>query len=604
LFGKLALSHKKVHKYDDKQFLSVRQRINLMFKQKNNKFSTMVCAAALMIFAGTVPSYAASNEARAMEERMRAEAEAAAAQNVPMTSPSLTAPSPATEMDVMAEPATSPATVPTEIRTIDTPTPPASADELPLPGTSSSSERPRVERAEEEVVRPEPPRPVLQSTNPENLLNSRSAPGYVPGASERITTLRDAVAVGVLTNPQYEAVANNRRATDEELNQAQALYLPSIDMRADTGFEHTSNDPDRGRDVNEDLYRSQASLTLTQMLFDGFETKYENERQKHRVRSASHRVKETSEFLGLDVVESYIDVLRQRELLRIAVENTKQHEEILNQIMDGANAGRSTQADVEQTNARLASARATEANVRQALIGAENSYRRRLGEVPQPDLTRPVPPREQLQMTVDEEVKQAQTQSPTLDIFEADVNVAEAEYRGSSSTMYPQIDLQLGATTAHDTGGVEGTRDGASALVVANWNLYRGGGDVARQREFVYRYAQTKSQRNDASRTLENDVRQTWASREAAERRAQQFQAQAEANAKVVQAYKDQFNLDRRTLLDVLDAQNEWFVSRSNAINNDYLEMFAVYRLMALKGALLPVLDVSYPKEVNPADKS
>ena len=133
-------------------------------------------------------------------------------------------------------------------------------------------------------------------------------------------------------------------------------------------------------------------------------------------------------------------------------------------------------------------------------------------------------------------------------------------------------------------------------MLVANWNLYRGGGDEARIREHVYRHAQSKNDRNDVARSVESDVRQTWANMMAAGERSEAFRQQAEANAMVVQAYKDQFNLDRRTLLDVLDSQNEWFVSRSNAINNSYLEMFAVYRLLALRGSLLPAMGVPYPK--------
>jgi adhesin transport system outer membrane protein len=113
-----------------------------------------------------------------------------------------------------------------------------------------------------------------------------------------------------------------------------------------------------------------------------------------------------------------------------------------------------------------------------------------------------------------------------------------------------------------------------------------------------------KNERNDVARSIENDVRQTWANMMAAATKAIEFRKQAEANAMVVQAYKDQFNLDRRTLLDVLDSQNEWFVSRSNAINNAYLDVFATYRLLAIKGVLLPSLEIAYPKEVNPADKS
>ena len=151
-----------------------------------------------------------------------------------------------------------------------------------------------------------------------------------PRGTDRIVNLRDAVAVGVLTNPATESINNNRRATDEELQQAKALYLPSIDMSADGGFQ-TINSNTRGQPEGHfDRYRSQASLTLTQMLFDGFSTKYENERQYHRVRSAAHRVRESAEFSGLSIIEAYLDVLRQRELLAIADENLKMHNDIMN----------------------------------------------------------------------------------------------------------------------------------------------------------------------------------------------------------------------------------------------------------------------------------
>ena len=130
-----------------------------------------------------------------------------------------------------------------------------------------------------------------------------------------------------------------------------------------------------------------------------------------------------------------------------------------------------------------------------------------------------------------------------------------------------------------------------------NWNLYRGGADMARSREFIHRHQQSKEDRVKAARAVENDVRRTWASMVSAGERARQFAAQADANTEVVKAYRDQFNLDRRTLLDVLDAQNELFVSRSNTINAEFLEVFAVYRLLALKGALLPTLQVEYPRE-------
>ena len=419
-------------------------------------------------------------------------------------------------------------------------------------------------------------------------------------------SLQNAVSTGVATNPEYGVVASSRRATDEELEQGRALFYPSIDFRGDAGFEHSDDPATRGGidgDDEENLFRKEASLTLTQMLFDGWESKYEVQRQKARVVSSAERVRETAELVGLSIVESYLEVMRQRQLLVIARQNVADHIVILDQIKDGVDAGRSTQADNEQAKARLAAAKATEANTRQALRVGEAQYRALVGDQPG-QLELPMTPYDSLAADVEEEVEKALAYSPTLDIFSADIEVAHANALQTRSTFYPQLDLQLNARTGHDINGVEGRDTSASALVVMNWNLYRGGADMARSREFIHRHQQAKEFRTQAAREVENDVRQTWASMVSAGERARQFAAQADANTEVVKAYKDQFSLDRRTLLDVLDAQNELFVSRSNTINTEFLEMFAVYRLLALKGDLFPTLGVAYPRESEVASRN
>ncbi|MCB9978209.1 MAG: TolC family outer membrane protein [Rhodospirillales bacterium] len=418
-------------------------------------------------------------------------------------------------------------------------------------------------------------------------------------------TLRDAVAVGVATNPEYGIVASSRRATDEELRQAQGLYLPSIDFRGDTGYEYSDDPGTRARgaatggDDTENMWRYEAGITLTQMLFDGWDSQFENIRQKARVQSSAHRVREAAELVGLSVVESYLEVLRQRELLGISQQNITDHLNILAQIQDGVKAGRSTQADLEQARARLASSRSQESSIREALRAAESSYIKTVGDPPA-NLYPPVAPKKALAPNLEEEVKAAVTRSPTLDIYESDIRVAHAEFEGTQSTLYPQVDLQLNARTGHDLGGVEGRDTSASGLVVANWNLYRGGADVARAREFIHREQQAKENRDKAARALEDDVRRTWARMVSSRERAREFSDQTNANIEVVKAYRDQFNLDRRTLLDVLDAQNELFVSQSNLVNSRYLEMLAAYRIVALKGDLFPTLGIDYPRESDP----
>lgn len=414
-----------------------------------------------------------------------------------------------------------------------------------------------------------------------------------------VETLADALAVGIITNPEYGIVAANRRATDEELVQGRALFLPSVDVNGDLGFEHTDDPGTRAGndgDDEEDLFRRQIGVTLTQLLFDGYEAHYEVQRQKARVTSASNRVRETAELVGLSIVEAYLEVLRQRQLLFIANENLQEHFRIHKQIQDGVKAGRLTRADEDQVLARLSAARSTVSRASEDLAVALSQYRREVGDVAG-DLKLPVVPYDALEENVDLEVSKALAHSPTLDVFAADIEAAYAVAQGTKSTQYPQLDLQLNARNGDDLGGVEGRDTSASALITLNWNLYRGGADVARAREFVHRHQEAKETRSEAERSVEDDVRQTWASMIASSERARLFSEQARANAAVVKAYQDQFKLDRRTLLDVLDAQNELFVSRSSTVNSEFLEMLAVYRLLSLKGQLLPTMDVSYPRE-------
>lgn len=423
---------------------------------------------------------------------------------------------------------------------------------------------------------------------------------FVTSAQAEELTLDKAVARGMITNPEYGVVANNRMATQEELEQGKGLYLPSLDLRGAVGTEWNDNSNVRARGESDGDTNNtyDYSATLTQMLFDGFAAKNEVERQEARVRSAAFRVEETGQLVGLSIVEAYLEVMRQRDLLQIAKDNVKEHMSMLEEIKSGADAGRSTEADVNQALSRVANARANEASVRESLRNAESQFIRAAGEKPDV-LVMPKVPTEALQTSVDEAVDAAVSGTPTLGIFEADADVAWQEYEATKANFYPTVDLQLQGRQTNDLGGIEGVNKGASAQVIANWNVFRGTIDTHLKREAVYRHAQAKERRAQEARRVEDDLRQTWAAMVASGERAKEFNDQAASNAKVVEGYKDQFELDRRTLLDVLDSQNELFVSRSNAVNAQYLEVLAVYRVLALQGRLLPTLGVASPREAS-----
>lgn len=422
-----------------------------------------------------------------------------------------------------------------------------------------------------------------------SLLLSTTA--YAAGEDTHLT-LEDAVSKGVLKNPEYGVVANNKLATKAELSQAKALWFPSLDAAAQTGWEHTDSPfIDDG-----DMWRNRASLSLSQLLFDGFGTSSEIKRQKYRVESASNRVGEVSEFLGLDIVQAYLEVLRQRDLLTISRANVEDHLRILDTIRTGANAGTVTEGDVAQADARLAQARANVSSTTEALRNGESLFIQKVGEMPA-DMMFPNVPKDKLPASVEDAVRIAVTNSPTLAVFESDVKVAHAEYQGSGSTLYPKFTVEANASIGDNLDGVKGNVNSQSVLGVMRWNLFRGGADFDRQREFMYREAQAKERRAQSARQVEKNMRDTWAGMVSATEKSKEFLDQVNANEKVVGVYLDQFALDRRTLLDVLDSQNELFVSRSNHVNALYTQMFAIFRVLAIEGILLETLNIPRPRE-------
>ncbi len=407
-------------------------------------------------------------------------------------------------------------------------------------------------------------------------------------------TLQEAVSVGLQKSPDYGQAAEDSLAAKQVTFQAMGLNLPALNLSSETGQEHIKFLGVPPQD--QTMWHSRGALSLTQLLFDGWGTWSQISGQKARAESAASHAGEVAEFSGLDSVEAFMDVMRQRELLQIARDNVQAHLKILDTINAGAKAGTMTQGDVAQVQARLAQARATVASSEENLRQAESLFSQKVGDTPG-DLAEPEIPRNKLQANVNEAVQQSLLHNPTLAVTKSDIKATEMDEVGAASLMYPHVDIEANDSVGDNLAGVPGNNQDRTILAVARWNLYHGGADKARMRETLYRTASAKERRKQTLLQVEKDTRDTWAGMVSAADRSKDYAEQAAANEKVVNVYLDQFTIGRRTLLDVLDAQNELFISRSNNLDAVYAERFAVYRILALQGRLLETLNIPKPKE-------
>ncbi len=406
-------------------------------------------------------------------------------------------------------------------------------------------------------------------------------------------TLAEAVRRGIDTSPEYGVAARQKNEARQLLLQAGSGYFPAVDLQAQGGRQQTVSPillPNR-----QNLWERQGSLTLTQLLFDGFGTTHLIRSQAYGLESADEHVREVSEFLGLDIVQAYLDVLRQRALLQIARVNVDDHLVILDNVKAGFKGGTGTAGDVAQVEARLGNARAAVAAVQRDLVTAEDLFLQKTGEMPG-TLLPPAVPDNRLPKTVDMGVQEALLNNPTLAISRAKARSALEGYKETGAALYPKLDFEVNGSDGFNESGIRGSQRNVSALVVMTWNLYHGGGDEDRRREYMQRYLEATARAAQAARQVEKDFRDTEAALDAARIRARDFSDQSKADRKVVIVYLDQFKMNRRTLLDVLDAQNELIAARSNHMNEAYAAAFAVYRLLALEGKMLGALGIAPPR--------
>jgi adhesin transport system outer membrane protein len=411
-------------------------------------------------------------------------------------------------------------------------------------------------------------------------------------------TLEDSVRATLETNPEIGVVQANREAIDQELRQARAQYLPSIDLRGAAGPEYTDSPTTRNQrgDDTETLLRLESQITLSQLLFDGFATQSEIARQTSRIDSAAFRVQEAAEFVALDAIEAHLEILRNQDLVELARENLEEHQRILGLVRELEGQGASSIADVRQSEARIAAAETSLATAIGNLRDAEALYISVVGMQPEV-LEEPLVPVAAVPESRETAAAKAAVNSPTVLIANADIDVAKAELRGSRAGYYPRFDLELGAAANRNVDGVEGRDVAAQALLVLRYNLFRGGADIAREREAFARLSEARQALGQVQRDAEEEARIAYNALTTARARIESLRAAVEAQRATRDVYAQQFDLGQRSLLDLLDAENELFVARSNLTTAQYTEIFGVYRVLAVIGDLLMTLDIDRPKE-------
>jgi adhesin transport system outer membrane protein len=442
------------------------------------------------------------------------------------------------------------------------------------------------------------------------ILAGACAVTILPHAASAMS-LKDAISLVIQTNPDVSGAARDRRATDYELRQARGKYFPQIDIHGAVGPEWTESssvdegDPTLGQGTHDKglgLFRSDADITLQQIIFNGFNRENEVDRQKARVGSAANVVQDKSQNNGMDTVRFYMAVLSNQLRVDNAAANVKAHEDTLALVQKRADLGGGNIADVRQAEARLATARTQLKTIQGALRDSQTNFQREVGQVPA-DL-------EPVSFTydslvpedVEKSVAHALEVSPKVQKAKYDVVDAEHQLGEQESSMYPTISLNATAAVNRHDNGIEQTGHSANALLVLDYNLYNGGADLARIREFKWRKQEAIDAVRSAERGVAKDVRDAWSNRQTARDTVETLTEEYDKNVETQKLYEQQFDIGQRSLLDLLNSRNEVFSSQDNLITAQSNEVVANFQILAAQGELIQAIGVSMLKEATPKE--
>lgn len=408
-------------------------------------------------------------------------------------------------------------------------------------------------------------------------------------------TLVQAVEQTIQSNPEVLAEAYRRLSVDKTIDQARAGYAPKVDLNLGYGREYTKNPATRPD--SETLTRGEASITAKQMLYDGFYTKSEVDRTSAAADSAGYAVTDISERTSLQAIEVYLDVLRRQDILVLTQTNLQSHETIFSQIQQRAESGVGRQADVEQAQARLSLAQSNLESQLGNIEDARTNFQRVVGIMPE-DISNPGDDCcDKAPDTLDDAINIAYYQHPTLRSALADHEASLAQENAAKSAFHPRIDLDLGASADNNIDGLSGHDKGLYAMFRLQYNLLNGGADMARVEQIEHLSEQQKELINRAKREIGLDVRLAWNALENANNRLPGLQQRVEAAEKTREAYASQFRVGQRTLVDLLDTENELLSAGIEYTEVYYDRIYACYWLMQAMGKLLETMAIEQREE-------
>lgn len=406
-------------------------------------------------------------------------------------------------------------------------------------------------------------------------------------------TLEESIEKSMLTDPELKQAYAKMKTIQSDKGAVKADFYPTINLTAAAGEEDTR--PVNSKD-DEQLTRTEMGIMIRQSIFSGLNTLYEVDRLEYESTAEKYKLFSSAETKAIEVIEVYLQLLEAQQQLLLAEHNQTDHKDIYEDVKIKVKSQLTARSDLAQVESRLSNAQASTIAAKNVLLNAEANFYRLIGESPE-SLNRPVENIEFLPQTLEDAIQAAQDNHWSLKSSSEDIKATMSAYKASASNYYPKFNLELAANSDNNIDGNKGKKQDASIMLRMDFNLFEGGKTKSLRQANAWRHQESIELKVQTERQVIQDVKQAWYSSLLLKDQLEYLETNVEKSQVAEEAYREQFKVGRRELLDVLISKTELFRARQSYIKTDFEQLLARYRLKNTTGQLLKSLYVQHPTE-------
>jgi len=408
--------------------------------------------------------------------------------------------------------------------------------------------------------------------------------GFQP-SSVSAQSIEDALAKAYLNNPTLLSARAGLRSTDEKVPQALANWRPSVEVTSSVGAEIVHNNTSTGTDKNQSRRPKDIGISVTQPLFRGGRTLAATSSAENDIRAARARLLASEQTVLLQAATAYLNVYRDLAVLRLNRNNEEVLQRQLEATRDRFEVGEITRTDVHQAEARLARSKADRIQSAGDLETSRANYLNIVGE-PAPE-TLNLPGRANgLPTSAEDTVRIAVVNNP-------DVIAAEFDRRSSMDgvdevwgELLPTLELTASSTRSLQASTEHSFSNTHEILLNLTVPIYQQGEVYSRLRSARQSAAEKTLLIDKQRRSAAEAATQAYESLVTAKAQVDAFQTQIEASIVALEGVQREAAVGSRTVLDILDAEQELLDSRVSHVRSERDELVAAYKLMAALGRL------------------